>query len=296
MTPTQVEYFLAAARCLNFTEAARRLHITQPALSRQISAIEAELNMQLFIRIKKTVRLTPAGQVLLIKLPACQDLLSDAIKSAQNANYGLTGQLRIGILDGQNTSELFPSTFSYFSQHYPNIQLSMERHSFREMREGLADNRLDLAVTLSFDIENCPDLHVEMIEESRTYVAVPRTHRLSGVNKALLADFQDDLFILISPEDSEAGTLLSLDTFKMSGIMPSIKYAPTLQTMMLWVESGIGIAILNDCNALADNPLVKFIEVEGLLGTSVVFAWCANSRNHSIALFIDLFKMNNKKT
>lgn len=61
MTITQIKYFITTAKCLNFTKAASQLYITQPALSRQIAAIEAELNMQLFVRNNRTVKLTPAA-------------------------------------------------------------------------------------------------------------------------------------------------------------------------------------------------------------------------------------------
>ena len=64
MNLLQIHYFLAAADCLSFTQAADLLYITQPALSRQITAIEKELNLQLFVRTIRAVRLTPAGQAL----------------------------------------------------------------------------------------------------------------------------------------------------------------------------------------------------------------------------------------
>ena len=69
MTMNQLKYFLAVARCLSFTEAARSLFMTQPALSRQIKAMETELGTPLFVREKKTLKLTPGGSALYNKLP-----------------------------------------------------------------------------------------------------------------------------------------------------------------------------------------------------------------------------------
>ena len=60
----QMEYFLSVAEKLNFTEAAKSLYISQPSLSKQISLLEEELGFALFIRNKRSVRLTPAGEVL----------------------------------------------------------------------------------------------------------------------------------------------------------------------------------------------------------------------------------------
>ena len=61
MTFNQIKYFVTVAECLSFTEAAKCLFITQPALSRQINAMEEELGTKLFIRDKKRLKLTPGG-------------------------------------------------------------------------------------------------------------------------------------------------------------------------------------------------------------------------------------------
>ena len=107
MNTTQIRYFLTAARALNFTEAARQLYISQPALSKQISAMESELNMMLFIRDKKKVRLTPAAMVLLKELPEFEQHYDDIILKAKIANEGNAGDLTIGILEGQMLGEDF---------------------------------------------------------------------------------------------------------------------------------------------------------------------------------------------
>ena len=64
MTITRLQCFVEAAKCKNFTQAARNLYIAQPNLSRQISLLEAELGVKLFIRANRSVRLTPAGRYL----------------------------------------------------------------------------------------------------------------------------------------------------------------------------------------------------------------------------------------
>ena len=83
MNMIQMKYFITAAKCLNFTKAADKLFITQPALSRQIASMEAELNMQLFIRRQKSVQLTPAGAFLYDKLSALYHEYTDIIHMAQ---------------------------------------------------------------------------------------------------------------------------------------------------------------------------------------------------------------------
>ena len=76
MTFNQIKYFVTVAECLSFTEAAKCLFITQPALSRQINAMEEKLGTRLFIREKKRLKLTPGGSVLYNRLPK---VLSDVV-------------------------------------------------------------------------------------------------------------------------------------------------------------------------------------------------------------------------
>ena len=82
MTFNQLKYFVTVAECLSFTEAAKSLFITQPALSRQINAMEEELGTRLFIREKKRLKLTQGGSVLYNRLPK---VLSDYAEAVEDA-------------------------------------------------------------------------------------------------------------------------------------------------------------------------------------------------------------------
>ena len=91
MNMIQMKYFITAAKCLNFTKAADKLFITQPALSRQIASMEAELNMQLFIRNNRSVRLTPAAVVLLEGFEKIYNEYNVTVAKALNSFQGLSG-------------------------------------------------------------------------------------------------------------------------------------------------------------------------------------------------------------
>jgi len=117
----QIKYFLTAAKCLNFTEAAKQLYITQPALSQQITAIETELNMQLFIRYKNRLRLTPAALVLLEELPAYERHYYEMIEKAKIAHQGIGGILHMGVLQGQMMTKNFRGIYEAFRKVYPGI-------------------------------------------------------------------------------------------------------------------------------------------------------------------------------
>jgi DNA-binding transcriptional LysR family regulator len=95
-----VRYFLAVAEHLNFSKAARQLHIAQPPLSRQIEQLEADLGVVLFLRNKRHVELTRAGQVFLDEARKLVVQAGHAAEAARHAQKGESGGVRIGIASG----------------------------------------------------------------------------------------------------------------------------------------------------------------------------------------------------
>src|SRR5690348_16083601 len=91
-----LRYFIAVAEEGHFGHAAKRLHIAQPPLSRQIQALEAELGFQLLVRARHRVELTPAGAVLLEHAQRVFESVDLAVRAARRASAGETGRIAIG--------------------------------------------------------------------------------------------------------------------------------------------------------------------------------------------------------
>lgn len=284
MTLTQMTYFITVARCLSITQAARQLYITQPALSKQIAVIERELNMQLFVREDKHLRLTPPGRVLLETLPGVLEQYEEAVARAATAYQGYQGTLRVGVLDGHTSSEEMFGAIRAFNDEFRNVEVQLTRSSFEELRNALYQDELDVAVTLSFDIEDHADLHREKLFDSEALVAMQRSHPLAQKQGLQIADLADELFIV--PQDSPGGVGLYHRSFSKDAHKPNIRFAPNLRTIMLWVETGIGVAVLNANNALAENPAVVMRSVQGLFGTEVVAAWRRSNKNEAVPMFV----------
>ena len=211
MNMIQMKYFITAAKCLNFTKAADKLFITQPALSRQIASMEAELNMQLFIRNNRSVRLTPAAVVLLEGFEKIYNEYNVTVAKALNSFQGLSGELNIGILDGTYVGDLFPGVLKHFANCYPNVKINLQNYSFNALVENLYSSKLDLIITLRFDVEHREKMKYRVIEETRDHVVVHKDHRLANASYVKLSDFKDDTFIMVSPEDSEESPKLIID-------------------------------------------------------------------------------------
>lgn len=295
MNITQMKYFIVTAKCLNFTKAADKLFISQPALSKQITAMERELNMQLFIRSNRSVKLTPPAKILLEEFEKIYTLYNQAIQMAANSFKGLSGELNIGILEGTYVGDLFPRILTYFEQNYPNIKINLRNYSFNLLVEKLYSNELDFIITLFFDVEYREKIQYRIIEKTRDHVVVHKNHPLAKKKKVSLADFAEDTFIMVSPEDSETSPRLIIDSIHKAGVQsPKIKYASTLQEEVLWVESGVGVCILDSRSNMSHNSSVRFLEVDPISDPSLTLAWNEDNYNPMKKIFLEKWENINE--
>ena len=289
MTITQIKYFITAAKCLNFTKAASKLYITQPALSRQISAIEQELNVQLFVRNNRSVKLTPAAVALIEPFEKIYNEYNVAVAQALNSFAGLSGEVNIGVLDGAYVGDLFPGVLSHFARYYPQVKINLRNYSFNALIEKLYSNELDLIITLKFDVAGRERIAYEVIEKGMDHIVVHKSHRLANASYVKLSDFRDDVFIMVSPEDSEESPKLIIDACKREGFSPRVRFASSLQEEMLWVEAGVGVCMLDSRNSLKGSKSVRFLPVDQVSDPSLSLAWNIDHYNPAKDLFRDTF-------
>ena len=285
MNDLQIKYFLTAAQKLNFTEAAKELFISQPALSQQITAIEKELNMQLFIRDKNKLRLTPAATVLMQEFPECNQRYRMALERARIVNEGHSGLLRLGILEGQILPPNFRAAFDSFRTRYPSIHIEMHSDSFHTLRKKLDSQELDVALTISFDIKNSASyLSIETDSNDCALLAadfLPITRRkIKG-----WSDLANETIILVGAEDSASVKALVEEDCRQAGFVPRLLFASSLSEQMLWIDAGLGVGVSNSGTYVATNPRVKCLKRFVLGGEHFVIAWHRSNINSAIPLF-----------
>lgn len=286
MNTTQIKCFLTLAETLNFTRAAERLYISQPALSRQISTLEQEINSLLFIRDQKSVRLTPAGTLLAGELGAIQSSLDDLIARVRTVGMGYTGTLTLGVLEGQWMGEEFTGLYRRFMDSYPNIDFRMGQGSFGTLRRQLDSGEIDIAITLSFDVAGLEQYISRPLFPDQAVFAISRERPLAQKEHITFADLISETLLVISPEDCRVGSELVFGDLREQGLKaPRIRYAPNLSTVMLWVEAGLGVGIINHQSNLARNPNVRLISEIPLQDASPCLAWRRDNLNPAIALF-----------
>jgi DNA-binding transcriptional LysR family regulator len=287
MNETQFKCFFYACECLNFTEAAIRAHITQPALSRNIARLEDELGFALFIRDSRTrsVRLSSAGSVFYEGLRVLKGQFGDLVAKSEKADRGESGTLSLGILDDELIDESLQKAIYEFGSLYPDVELNMQRAGYQGLVEGLYKKTFDIIFTVVVEVHNRPGIVYDDMYFMETRLAIHRDHPLAFQENLSLADFKDETFIIFP--DQVAGRLNErlFEACNKAGFIPNTIIAPDLKTQLLWIEVGRGIAGVSAHGHIANSPLVKMVKLPDMSNLMYVRAWEMENFNPAIALF-----------
>lgn len=237
-----LEVFRTVARYGSITAAARRLGYTQSAVSRQISALEAEIGAQIFDRLPRGVALTEEGRTLLPHAEAVLDRLTAAGRDLDQLRGLGTGRLRVGAFPTA-VAALVPRALASFRDSHPDVALSLVEGLTPALLDRLANGDADVAVVSSSPSDGLDparfDLH-HLLDE-RLLVAVSRQHRLARRRTVVLADLTEDAFIVGSATAEDTLLRASLP----SGFTPRIDIVAAEWTGKLGcVAAGLGVALV----------------------------------------------------
>ena len=293
MTTDQMKQFITAATCLNFTEAANMLFISPSSLSRNITGIERELNVQLFYRDNRSVRLTPAGSALLEDMKNIHSSYLRSVARAQQIQRGEFSALNIGILDGHMISGQFPMLIRRLEEQYPNISINLFRGSFGTLARALYSGEADFIISLEFSLRRREQLELLPISRTHDYLVVLDSNPLAKAEKITAEDVARSTCIGISAEDSDYASQLNRKLQHTYGC--GVKEAPNLETCTLWVQAGLGFAIVNSHNYLSEDQRLCFIDLDEIglpdllpVDSDLVIAYHTANLNPALPVFLEL--------
>ncbi len=184
MTLVQLKHFISLAQTGSFVKSAAAMHLTQPALSRSIRALEDELGQQLFDRIGRVSELTPFGRQALERARELVLAADDLRGSARLAGAGEEGVLRVGLGSGPGAMLMTPLLLK-MARERPRVQLSVTRANTELLVQALRDRSLDALVVDVRSLRPAPDLHTQLVHEMSGALMVRRGHPLSARRTAL---------------------------------------------------------------------------------------------------------------
>ncbi|SDK73364.1 LysR family transcriptional regulator [Natronincola ferrireducens] len=283
----QLRYFIAVAENLNFTEAAKQLFVAQSAVSQQIADLEKKIGVQLFIRNKRSVKLTNAGAVLLKEAISLVNKSVEAMEKTRQAELGIIGNLNLGFL-GYTEKNFLPHLIRQFRRNYPKINLHLNQFNHGMLIESLNNDELDIGFTFAFSLDNIGGLEKNRIFTETLSIVMHCEHPLANKTSIHVGDLRDERFIALHRKESPQGFNQTLMICSNNGFAPNIVSEPKLlNTVLLLVDSGMGIAILPKSLKLHSSPSLRFIDIEGeKIEYELVVAWKKANENPSIPLFL----------
>lgn len=286
----QLQYFIAVAEQLNFSRAAETLYISQPRLSYQIGELERELGVQLFIRDRRKVFLTPIGAAI---LPVARQMLSSSEEIRTLALRGMPEieerePLSIGF---DNTEDHFETTgatelIAKFTLDYPDIGLSMCQAPYDRLVRQLLLGELDMAFLVSRDGETLPpELNYKPVYRDRLVLVLSKELKIRTCAEAM------EKCALILVNDRPRGQIRIMRSMERLGITPKVLAVDSIPASFAYVQARKGAIPIprNYFNQHQYDDLIALDIPDQSAEILHVLAWRKSSLNSSIQLLVNSF-------
>jgi DNA-binding transcriptional LysR family regulator len=256
-----LRYFIAAAEEENVSRAALKLHVSQPALSRQIRDLEDELRFPLFQRTAKSVQLTDAGRAFLGEARDVLKRADDAIDRARAIADGGRGELHVGYAPSP-TARILPTTLRAFQARMSKVRVRLHDLSSEEMITGLRDGQIEVAILVQPTRAMLRGLRFEELARDPICLAVPPKHPLARHRTVSIAEVVREPLVVFTRKDYPDYHELLDTIFAGSKSRPRIAEECDSSTSLITaVESGAGVAIAPTALACSAGPRLKLIPI-----------------------------------
>ena len=242
-----LRYFSAVAQHLNYSEASRRLHVAQPAISQTILDLEEEIGAKLFLRSNRNVQLTAAGTVLLEEVQGILKRAEEAKRATQRAARGEVGMLRIGFI-APAAAPILPPLVQAYRDRYPDVELQLQHMNPDAQLTAFEEGKLDLGFSRPLLPEQQPYFEEEMVYSDYLVAVLPPNHSLAKERKIQPQKLAGEPFVLFHRVG--APTLFDevVGMCRQAGFSPKIRHETDLMTtVFLLVESGLGVSLVPSC-------------------------------------------------
>lgn len=254
-----LRYFQAVAQELHFGRAAARVHISQPALSRQIQQLESEIGTPLLLRTQRRVELLPAGQLLLDRSNLVLQDVARAVIDARRTGAGELGRLLVGFIHS-STYGILPLIIERFRHLYPAIELELQEMTIVEQHGALVRGVIDIGL---LRIQPAPaDLEFQPVLEDPFLVAVPHSHRLAAQTAVSLSELKGEEMVMFSSRGSPLFHSRIVAMCERVGLTPRVaQIATQIHTIAGLVSAGVGLAIIPSSARNLQPQGVQFLEI-----------------------------------
>lgn len=254
----RLRYFLTVAEELHFGRAALRLHLAQPPLTRQISALEAELGFRLFDRTSRSVTLTAQGQHFLPYARAVLEQVELAEVIARKLSAGSAGQLSLGYASSIALSDIFSQAIQAFAQRFPAVQLTLVEGASGSQWSQIVDGRIDIGLSRLAPPLGQSQVQALSLGDEPLVAALCSDDPLASLDQVSLAQLSARPLILF-PADYGSGLNQAIEQLYQRNGLP-LTPGPAgrqITSIIALVAAGQGVALVPQCTrTLAKNGVV----------------------------------------
>jgi DNA-binding transcriptional LysR family regulator len=268
----QLGYFVAVVEEANFTRAAERMHVAQPAISAQIRLLEREFGEQLLDRSRRTVTLTTAGEAV---LPYAKAALR-AVNDARLAVEELTQLIRGGVSMGTVNTDAYDiaSLLAAFHTTHPQVDIALVTKNSYDLVEDIRNGDLDLAIVSLGPDEHPDGLAFTVLDDERIDAGVGASHELARRSTITPAELAT-LPLIALPVGTSIRRQLD-NACKAAGVAPKIAFEGNIiAALARLAQQGLGVAVLPQ-SSLAQAELHR-LRITPALRYRTVLAWRSTS-------------------
>src|SRR6201993_1001294 len=284
-----LRYFVAIGEEQHYGRAARRLHVAQPALSRQIQYLEEELGFNLFERLPRGVKLNAAGKLFLEDVRRFLQELSDAAVRAGRVASGRSGTLRVGFTENASWRGVVPDSFRRYRERQPDAELQLQPEASLAQLEAIRSGRLD-AGFVNFMPESDPELDQLLVARQHVELAVPKGHPFTKLKKLRLRDLADAPFVWFPRLPSPAFYDRMMHECYLGGLKSPriVQEGMNEATILSLVSTGLGVGwVLETARWRCPETVVVSPVVDLNMPLTLALAWRRDNTSPLLAKFVD---------
>jgi len=290
-----IRYFTAAAEELNISRASRRLNVSQPAMSRLIHDLEAELGTVLFVRERFGLKLTTAGEKLLVYTHQILDITNEAVRVVGNMP-GTDQALNIGFI-ALSIDSFLGAALRTFRDANPGVVVKIHELSPAAQVKALRKNQIDIALLDNPRGLVLDEFETTIIFEKQLMAVIPKTHHLAGRKRISLKELEKDEFIGYCEESFPGRNQAIVNACRVAGFKPYLRYqADSLVEVLAMIGSGAGVCLIPADVACMNHPGIKIITIrERLEPIRFTAAWRCDDERSIIGDLLEHTRHQNSK-
>lgn len=290
MTISQINCFLAVAEHGSFSRAAEKLFISQPAVSKQVSALEEEYGFPLFSRARGGAGLTAEGEIM-------RELFSRFVREHDAAvtrarSLVRSETVRIGWLEGWDMSLFYNGIVEHFARKFPEIRLDLEGYSFADMLPAIKRGDVDMLISLGSSLRDHAELETAELTTTGGVIIFSREHPLADKPGLCWEDFKDEVFFSINePEGAKNTSGFTRSECRRHGFEPEIMNVPSVTNAFLKMQSNNGVFFVDDWIAIRSSPQMRYINVDSTFDIAVGWfrSGCGETAGQVIDELVEFF-------